>query len=127
MADRVPLPGHPAPEDNVNMVDVPTQTNHRRGGSTNHSQVQQRLQHHESVMQNMATQLEQIQRMLSSLESRLSGPPPAATPLSVVAVPPAATLQAALVAPSPASSIGAIASRELAKCTFTFAEDQQLA
>ncbi|HEY4385832.1 MAG TPA: hypothetical protein VGN34_15355, partial [Ktedonobacteraceae bacterium] len=78
-------------------------------------------------MQNMATQLEQIQRMLSSLESRLSGPPPATIAPSVVAVPPATTAQAASVAPSPASSIGAIASRELAKRTFTFTEDQQLA
>ena len=95
MADQVPLPGSPA-------LDHDTTMNNTAGSSTNRASVNQRLRHHESVMDNMAIQLQQIQSMLSTLETRLSGPPPAAAapPATVSSVNPvSANTQVAAVAP----------------------------
>jgi hypothetical protein len=121
MAEQVPLPGSPAQDHDTVM-------NNAVGTSTNRASVNQRLRHHESVMDNMAIQLQQIQAMLSALETRLSGPPPATAVPQAAAAPPASSAPPAPVqtVQTPAPSIGAIASRELAKRTFTFAEDQQL-
>ena len=117
MADQVPLPGSPA-------LDHDTTMNNTAGSSTNRASINQHLQHHESVMDNMAIQLQQIQAILSTLESRLSGPPPATAVAQAAAAPLAtapsvhpvsANTQVAAVAPvqtvqSPVSSIGTIAS-----------------
>ena len=99
MADQVPLPGSPA-------LDHDTTMNNTAGSSTNRASVNQRLRHHESVMDNMAIQLQQIQSMLSTLETRLSGPLPATVVAQAAAVPLAtapsvhpANTQVAAVAP----------------------------
>ena len=93
--------------------------NNTAGSSTNRASVNQRLRHHESVMDNMAIQLQQIQAILSTLETRLSGPPPANAVAQAAATPSvhsvSANTQVATVAPvqtvqNPVSSIGTIAS-----------------